>query len=43
MQNVIAGTSKKNDKATLEGKRKRIAQGWVLLKCAMYVDILEPA
>ena len=30
-------------KQTLEGKRKRIAQGSVLLKCAMYVDILEPA
>ena len=43
MRNVIADTSKKNDKATLEGKRKRIAQGSVLLKCAMYVDILEPA
>ena len=43
MQNVIADTSKKNDKATLEGKRRRIAQGSVLLKCAMYVDILEPA
>ena len=43
MRNVIADTSKKNDKATLAGKRKRIAQGSVLLKCAMYVDILEPA
>ena len=43
MRNVIADTSKKNDKATLEGKRKRTAQGSVPLKCAMYVDILEPA
>ena len=43
MRNVIADTSKKNDKATLEGKRTHIAQGSVLLKCAMYVDILEPA
>ena len=43
LQNVIADTNKKNDKAKLEGKRRRIAQGSVLLKCAMYVDILEPA
>lgn len=42
IQNVIADTSKKNDKATLEGKRRRIARGSVLLKCAMYTDILEP-
>ena len=43
IQNVIADTSKANDKATLEGKRRRIAQASVLLKCAMFVDILEPA
>ncbi len=43
IQNVIADTTKKNDKAKLEGIRKRIAHGSVLLKCAMYVDILEPA
>ena len=43
IQNVIAGTTKKNDKAKLEGIRRRIAHGSVLLKCAMYVDILEPA
>lgn len=43
IQNVIADVTKKNDKATLEGKRRRIAQGSVLLKCAMFVDILEPA
>ena len=43
IQNVIADTAKKNDKAKLEGIRRRIAQGSVLLKSAMYVDILEPA
>ena len=43
IQNVIADETKKNDKASLEGKRRRIAQGSLLLKCAMYVDILEPA
>ena len=43
IQNVIADTSKANDKATLEGKRRRIAQASVLLKCAMFADILEPA
>lgn len=43
IQNVIADTRKKNDKAKLEGKRRRIAQGSALLKCAIYVDILEPA
>ena len=42
-QNVIADKTKNNDKAILEGKRRRIAQGSLLLKCAMYVDILEPA
>ena len=43
LQNVITDTSKKNDKTTLEGKRKGITQGSELLKCSMYVDILEPA
>ena len=43
IQNVIADTSKKNDKAIIEGKRRCIARGSVLLKCAMYVDTLEPA
>jgi hypothetical protein len=43
IQNVIADTTKKNDKAKLEGIRRRIAHGSVLLKCAMYVDFLEPA
>ena len=43
IQNVIADTAKKNDKAKLEGIRRRIGQGSVLLKCAMYMDILEPA
>ena len=43
IQNVIADTSKQNDKATLEGKRRRIAKASVLLKSAMYADILEPA
>ena len=43
IQNVIADTAKKNDKAKLEGIRRRIAQSSVLLKSARYVDILEPA
>ena len=43
VQNVIADETKNNDKATLEGKRSRITQGSLLLKCTMYVDILEPA
>ena len=32
-----------NDKATLEGKRRRIAKASMLIKSAMYADILEPA
>ena len=42
IQNVNADTSKQNDKATLEGKRRRIAKASVLLKSALYADIIEP-
>jgi hypothetical protein len=41
IQNAI--TTKKNDKAKLEEISRRIEHGSVLLKCAMYMDILEPA
>ena len=43
IQNVIADTIKKNDKATLEGERQHIAKTSMLLKYSTNVDILELA
>ena len=42
-ENVIADTSKKTDKATLEGKRKLLTDSNVLLHCGLFVDLLDPA
>ena len=42
-ENVIADTSKQTDKATLEGKRKLLTDSNVLLRCGLFVDLLDPA
>ena len=43
IENVISDTSKHCDKATLEGKRKQMVEAEVLLKCSIFVDILDSA
>ena len=42
-ENVIADTSIQADKATLEGKRKLLTDSNVLLRCGLFVDLLDPA
>ena len=42
-KNVIADTSKQTDKAKLEGKRKFLTHSNVLLRCGLFVDLLDPA
>ena len=42
-ENVIADTSKQTDKATLEGKRRLLTEANVLLRCGLFVDLLDPA
>ena len=42
-ENVIADTSKQTDKATLEGKQKLLTNSNVLLRCGLFVDLLDPA
>ena len=41
-ENIIADTTKRTDKATLEGKRREMCQADVLLFSALFMDILEP-
>ena len=41
-ENVIADTSIQADKATLEGKRKLLTDSNVLLRCGLFVDLLDP-
>ena len=41
IENVISDTSKHCDKAMLEGKSKQMVQVKVLLKCSIFVDILD--
>lgn len=43
IENVIADTSKQTDKATLEGKRRKMVNFKTLILCAFFIDILEPA
>ena len=42
-KNVIADTSKQTEKATLEGKRKFLTDSNVLIRCGLFVDLLDPA
>ena len=40
---TISDTTKKTDKATLEGKRKQLTDASILLRSALFIDLLEPA
>ena len=41
-ENIISDTTKRTDKATLEGKRREMCQADILLFSALFMDILEP-
>ena len=43
LQNVIADTSKKVDRATVKEKLKKLCNSNVLFRCAFFTDILTPA
>lgn len=43
LENVISDTSKKCDRATLEGKRRQLVNAEVILKCCVFVDLLDSA
>ena len=43
LENIIADTSKQTDKAKLEGKRRKMVQASVLLKCCLFLDLLDSA
>ena len=43
LQNVIADTSKQTDRATLEGKFKKLIDASVLLRGAVFIDVLAEA
>ena len=43
IENVIADTSKKCDRATLEGTQRQLINAEVLLKCCVFVDLLQSA
>ena len=43
MENVISDTSKQGDKATLEGKRRKLVEAEMLLKSCLFVDLLDSA
>ena len=43
LENIIADTSKKTDKATLEGKRRQLVSANVVLLGSVFYDLLEPA
>ena len=42
-ENVISGTSKKCDRATVQGKNNNLTQASVILRSAFVSDILIPA
>ena len=42
-ENLRADTSKQTDKATMEGKQKLLTDSNVLLRCGLFVDLLDPA
>ena len=41
-ETIISDTTKKTDKATLEGKRKQLTDASILLRSALFIDLLEP-
>ena len=41
MENIIADTTKKTDKATLEGKKRQLQEAGIVLLDADFYDILE--
>ena len=43
LENIIADTSKKTDKATLEGKRRQLVSANIVLLGSVFFDLLEPA
>ena len=43
LQNVIADTSKKVDRATVKGKLNKLCNANILLRCDFFTDILTPA
>ena len=43
IKNFIADTSKKTDKTALEGKRQKLVQTSVILKCCLFLDLLQSA
>ena len=43
IENVISNTSKHCDKATLEGKRRQMVEAELLMKCSIFIDILDSA
>ena len=42
-ETIISDTTKKTDKATLEGKRKQLTDASILLRSALFIDLLRPA
>ena len=42
-ENIIADTSKKTDKAKLEGKRRQLQMAETLVFGALFFNLLEPA
>ena len=41
-ETIISDTTKKTDKATLEGKRKQLTDTSILLCSALFINLLEP-
>ena len=42
-ETIISDTTKKTDKAILEGKRKQLTDASILHRSALFIDLLEPA
>ena len=42
-ETIISDTTKKTDKATFEGKRKQLTDANILLRPALFIDLLQPA
>ena len=42
-ETIISDTTKKIDKATFEEKRKQLTDASILLRSALFIDLLEPA
>ena len=41
-ETIISDTTKKTGKATLQGKRKQLTDASILLRSALFIDLLEP-